>query len=167
MKKKSTQYLIEGAVIAAVYAAITYVAASLGWAYGPVQFRFSEALTVLAAFTPAAIPGLTIGCFLGNLGSPYGWVDIIFGTLASFLAASTGYYLRKINIKGIPFLVLLMPVLFNGIIIGLEVTPFIPNSSWLTAYLIGAGWIALGEFAMCFGLGSLLHTALIKTKIFK
>lgn len=85
MNRNKLNYLVQGAVIAALYAALTYVAGAVGLAYGNVQFRFSEALTVLAAFTPAAIPGLTIGCFLGNLGSPYGMVDIICGTAATLL----------------------------------------------------------------------------------
>ena len=87
MKNKKVYSLVSGAVIAALYAALTYVASSVGLAYGAVQFRFSEALTVLAALTPAAIPGLTIGCFLANLGSPYGIVDIVCGTLATLVAA--------------------------------------------------------------------------------
>ena len=69
MKKKSTHFLVEGAIIAGIYAALTYVAATIGLAYGPLQFRFSEALTVLAAFTPAAIPGLTTGFSLACYGA--------------------------------------------------------------------------------------------------
>ena len=68
-KKKDVNSLVCGAVIAALYAALTYAASAVNLAYGAVQFRFSEALTVLAAYTPAAIPGLTIGCILANLGS--------------------------------------------------------------------------------------------------
>ena len=66
-RKKASVYITQAAVIAALYAALTYLASVFGIAYGNVQFRFSEALTVLAVFTPAAIPGLTIGCFIGNL----------------------------------------------------------------------------------------------------
>ena len=113
MNHKKTLFLVQGAVIAALYAALTYAAGLAGLAYGNVQFRFSEALTVLAAFTPAAIPGLTVGCLLGNLGSPYGAADIICGTLATLLAALCSYGTRKIRIKGIPFVSLIFPVLFN------------------------------------------------------
>ena len=73
---KKTVYVVKAAVIAAIYAGLTYFAAMLNVAYMGVQFRFSEALTILAAFSPAAIPGLTIGCFLGNITSPYGIVDV-------------------------------------------------------------------------------------------
>ena len=83
-KKKDVNFLVCGAVIAALYAALTYAASAVNLAYGAVQFRFSEALTVLAAYTPAAIPGLTIGCILANLGSPYGITDIICGSAATF-----------------------------------------------------------------------------------
>ena len=69
---KKVRFLALGAVIAALYAVLTYVAAAVNLAYGPVQFRFSEALTVLPVFTPAAIPGLTLGCVIANLGSPLG-----------------------------------------------------------------------------------------------
>ena len=97
MQNKNVKFLVQGAVIAAMYAALTYLASAVNLAYGGVQFRFSEALTVLAAFTPAAIPGLTIGCFLGNLGSPYGMLDILCGTLATLLAALCAYAARKIT----------------------------------------------------------------------
>ncbi len=69
---KKVRFLALSAVIAALYAVLTYVAAALNLAYGAVQFRFSEALTVLPVFTPAAIPGLTVGCLIANLGSPLG-----------------------------------------------------------------------------------------------
>ena len=69
-KKLSVRFLTESAVIAALYAAATYLSAAFSLAYGPVQFRLSEALTVLSTLTPAAIPGLTIGCIIGNISSP-------------------------------------------------------------------------------------------------
>ena len=87
MPNKLTRRMVEGAMIAALYVALTYFSRLLGLADGAVQFRLSELLTVLPAFTPAAIPGLTIGCLIANLGSPYGIADIISGTLATFLAA--------------------------------------------------------------------------------
>ena len=80
MKKqtRSTVFLAQGAMIAAIYTVLTLLAATMNLAYGPVQFRFSEALTILPLFTPAAIPGLTIGCLLSNLFSGYGAADMIF-----------------------------------------------------------------------------------------
>ena len=93
--KKSTLFLTRAAIIAALYAALTYAASVVGLAYGPIQFRFSEALTVLACFTPAAVPGLTVGCFLGNLGSSLGPIDWVVGTAATLLAALCTYFTRK------------------------------------------------------------------------
>ena len=98
MNNKKTMFIVKSAIIGAIYAGLTYFAAVLNVAYGGIQFRFSEALTILAAFSPAAIPGLTIGCFLGNITSPYGIVDIICGTLATFIAAILSYKTRNISL---------------------------------------------------------------------
>ena len=69
MKKGTLLYLAQAGMIAAIYAALTYLAMALNLAYGSIQFRFSEALTILPIFTPAAVPGLAIGCLIGNLAS--------------------------------------------------------------------------------------------------
>ncbi|MDR0314732.1 MAG: QueT transporter family protein, partial [Oscillospiraceae bacterium] len=69
--KEKSLYVATSGIIAAIYAALTYLSGAFGLSYGPIQFRVSEALTILPALTSAAIPGLAIGCFLGNLGSPY------------------------------------------------------------------------------------------------
>ena len=82
MKKGTLPYLAQAGMIAAIYAALTYLAMAFNLAYGSIQFRFSEALTILPVFTPAAVPGLAIGCLIGNLASPYP-LDLIFGTAAS------------------------------------------------------------------------------------
>ena len=121
---KSIRYLVQAAVIAAIYAVLTLLASSLNLAYGPVQFRISEFLTVLPMFTPAAIPGLTLGCFLANLASPFGPVDWIFGSVATLLAAVVSYLLRNVRIKDIPFLVPMAPVLFNALVVGVELACF-------------------------------------------
>ena len=89
-KKLSVRFLTESAVIAALYAAATYLSAAFSLAYGPVQFRLSEALTVLSPLTAAAIPGLTIGCIIGNISSPMGIWDVLFGSAATLLGAVTG-----------------------------------------------------------------------------
>ena len=70
MKKGNLSYLAQAGMIAAIYAALTYLAMVFNLAYGSIQFRFSEALTILPIFTPAAVPGLAIGCLIGNLASP-------------------------------------------------------------------------------------------------
>ncbi len=166
---KRVRLLAQGAVIAALYAVLTYAAAAVNLAYGPVQFRFSEALTVLPVFTPAAIPGLTLGCFLANLGSPLGIVDWIFGTSATLLAAIGTRAARRVEIKGLPLLAPLPPVLANTVIVGLEVSCLSEagafawsNFSW-AAFGAGALSVGLGELAVCYVLGLPLLIALKKT----
>ena len=127
MNKRKTDFVVKSAVIAAIYAGLTYFAAILNVAYGGIQFRFSEALTILAVFSPASIPGLTIGCFLGNITSPYGLVDIVCGTLATLIAAVLSYKTRNIKFKDLPLLSALFPVISNAIIVGLEITLFMPE----------------------------------------
>ncbi len=167
MNNKKVYSLVSGALIAAVYAALTYFASVLGLAYGSVQFRFSEALTVLAALTPSAIPGLTIGCFLGNLGSPYGMVDIVCGTLATLVAAVLSYLTRNVKFKGISVLSPVFPVITNAVIVGLEITFFLPEGFSFYGFLIQAMWVGLGELVICYGVGIPLLIAIQKTEIKK
>ena len=126
-KNKNTTFLVTGGLIAALYTVATYISASMGLAYGGIQFRISEALNILPVFTPAAIPGLIVGCLLGNLGSPFGIIDILLGTLATALSAICAYYTRKITCFSLPLLSLFFPVLFNAVIIGAEVAFFLPE----------------------------------------
>lgn len=165
--KKKTIFVVESAVIAALYAGLTYAASILNLAYGPIQFRFSEALTILATISPAAIPGLTIGCFLGNITSPYGIIDIVCGTMATFIAAILSYTTRKITFKNIPWLSPIFPVLTNAVIIGIEITIFMPEGFKLQAFLINALQIAIGQFIMCYGLGLPLYNFIKKTKLYQ
>ena len=88
-----SRYLVHGAVIAAVYTALTLLLMPLS--YGVMQVRVSEALTVLPALTPAAIPGLFVGCFVSNMLGPNGMIDMILGSGATLLAAIASYKLRK------------------------------------------------------------------------
>ncbi len=92
---RKTVHLVESALIAALYVALTWLTAQLGLASGVIQFRLSEALCILAVFTPAAIPGLTVGCLLANLLTGCIPVDILFGALATFLGALVGYLTRR------------------------------------------------------------------------
>lgn len=162
-KKRNTVYAVQGALIAASYAALTYAVAPLSFV--PTQFRISEALTILPVFTPAAIPGLTIGCIIANLSSPYP-LDMIFGTLATVLAAVMTRWTRKIKLKGIPLLSFIFPTIFNGLIVGTEITLFTPGQSGFVAFLISAAGVALGEAVVCYTLGTLLYSGLRRTKIF-
>lgn len=164
-------YLTQGAIIAAIYTVLTLIAAALNLAYGPVQFRFSEALTILPIFTPAAIPGLALGCLLSNFGSGYGVADMVFGTIATLLAAISTRMVRSIRFKGVPIFAALPPVLFNGIIVGLEITILSPGGFVWPAFWGAALSIGLGELVVCVLLGLPLASALERTgavsKIFK
>ncbi|MCH5190123.1 MAG: QueT transporter family protein [Oscillospiraceae bacterium] len=162
---QKTLFVVKSAVIAALYAALTAVSSIFGLAYGPIQFRVSEALCVLCAFTPAAIPGLTIGCLISNLSSPYGAVDIIVGTLATLLAALLGYFVRKVQFKGVPLLTLLMPAVFNGILVGAEIVYLAPEGFQWQAFLISGLEVAIGEIAVCYTLGVMLCKAIQKSKL--
>jgi len=167
MKNSRTIFLVTSALIAALYAGLTYLSALFGIAYGPVQFRISEALTILPVLTPAAIPGLTIGCLIGNLGSPYGIVDILCGTLATAIAAVFTRMCRRVRFKSIPFLSPLAPVIFNALIVGAEITFFLPGGASFTGFLLSAGWVALGELVVCYALGLPLGIALERKNVFK
>lgn len=142
-----------GAVIAALYAAITLLLQPIS--YGVFQFRISEVLTVLPFFTPAAIPGLFVGCILGNLASPLGPVDIICGSAATLLAAWMTY---KMPVK---WLAPLPPVICNGLIVGFELYFLIHEP-----LLLSIGLVAFGEAVVCFaggiplllGLGKVRHS---------
>lgn len=168
---RKTRLLAQGAMICALYTVLTYVAASLNLAYGPVQFRFSEALTVLPVFTPAAVPGLALGCFLSNLASPLGIVDWVFGTSATLLAAVGTRMLRDVKVKGMPVLAPLPPVLANAVIVGLEVACLSEagvfgwgNFSW-AAFGAGALSVGIGQLVVCYCLGLPLLIALDKAQV--
>lgn len=168
MKNKKLIHLAQGAMIAAIYAAATYLSAVFGIAYNAIQFRFSEVLTVLSLFTPAAIPGLTIGCIIGNLTSPFGVWDIIFGSIATFLAAITARGLRNVKIKGLPLLSIIMPAIFNAFIVGAEITLLMPSDSQsLAAFAVCALEVGAGELAVCLAGGIPLYYSLNKANVFK
>lgn len=109
--KWSALFICQAALIAAVYVALTYVFAPIS--FGAIQFRIAEALTILPIFTPAAIPGLFVGCFVGNILGGAVLPDIIFGSIATLIGAVFTYLLRKKS----PFIAVLPPILSNTIII--------------------------------------------------
>ncbi|MBR5295083.1 MAG: QueT transporter family protein [Clostridia bacterium] len=112
MKNKKLMHLTLSAVIAALFAALTLLSSALGLAIGPFELRFSEALCILPVFTPAAIPGLFLGCILGNLLSGAVFLDVIFGSLATLIGALGTYFWR--NKKILPYL---PPILANTAIV--------------------------------------------------
>ena len=163
---KKVLFVAQAAIIAALYAALTYAQNMLlpGTTSMAVQFRLSEALTLLSVFTPAAIPGLTIGCVAANLMNvsvlP---LDMILGSLATLLAAIAMYLLRHVCVKKIPLLSALMPAVFNGIIIGLEIEIFFIDGPFnFVSFLIQAGCVFLGELAVCMTVGLLLVAVIQK-----
>jgi len=164
MKTQSqrTQYLVQGAMIAAIYMVLTLLAALANLAYGPVQFRFSEALTILPVFTPAAVPGLAVGCLLANIWSGYGAADMVFGTLATLLAAISTRMVRKIRVHGIPILAPLPPVLFNAVIVGLEIAVLSTEGFSWAGFWAAALSVGAGELVICYGLGLPLAAGLQK-----
>lgn len=164
---KRTHRMVFSGIVAAMYVALTLAQEFIlpGSASMAVQFRFSEALTVLCLFTPAAIPGLTAGCLIANAVT-LGVIptDMLFGSLASFMAALAMYKLRGVCIKGLPVLSTLMPAVFNGIIIGAEIEVFFIEGPFnFVSFLTQAGLVALGEAVVCLTLGLLLFKT-IKNK---
>lgn len=166
-RKNHISNMILGALIAAAYAGLTYLSNAFGLAYGPIQLRVSEVLTLLPIFTPAAIPGLTVGCFIANIGS-FNWVDMIFGTLATLTAAILTYLLRNITFKKLPILSMLSPVVINALIIGLEIAVFfLPQDFSVWGFVISALQVGVGEIIVCFVLGIPFYLAIKKYKIFE
>ncbi|MEZ3488264.1 MAG: QueT transporter family protein [Lachnospiraceae bacterium] len=111
MKKSNTAYLSQAAMIAAIYVVLTYVFAP--FSFGEIQVRIAEALTILPVFTPAAVPGLFIGCLIGNILGGAVLPDIIFGSIATLIGAFCTYQLRNHP----PILAPLPPILANTVIV--------------------------------------------------
>ena len=150
---RKTVYLTQAALIAAIYTVLTMIAAGFDLASGAVQVRFSEALTILPYFTPAAIPGLTIGCLLSNILTGCPLPDIIFGTLATLLGALGSYALRNNR-----FLCALPPILSNMLIIPFVLTYAYHIPGGIPLFMLTVG---LGELISCMGLGQLLLQTLL------
>ena len=163
-KKKSTLFLTQAAVIAALYVALTYISNSLGLAYNAIQFRLSEILTVLPVFTPAAIPGLTLGCLMANISSPFGLIDIICGTFATLAAAVISYAARNVTIKKMPFISVLAPVVCNAVIIGLEIWYLEGRTAEI--FFVSALQVGAGEAVMCILAGLPFIRAVKRTRLF-
>ena len=155
--KKKILTIVYGAVIAALYVALTNLQNLLlpGSATWAIQFRVSEALCVLALFSPAAVWGLTVGCFLFNINYAAALpLDILVGSLATFLATGGMYLTRNWKIAGYPLLAMLMPALWNGLLVGWELTVYIGGGFWLNAF-----YVALGELGVLLILGTALYYA--------
>ena len=154
----NTKKLTLAAMIAAIYTVLTLVLAPIS--YSAVQVRLSEALTLLPVLFPEAIPGVTIGCLLANLLGGSTLPDIIFGTLATFLAAVCTYALRKKY-----WLAASMPVIFNGVIVGAVIYFTASDGSFPLPLCMLS--VAVGESIACYLAGTLLIQVLKRTPLVK
>ena len=152
MKSKKLVFICQAAVIAALYVVLTYVFSA--FASGVIQVRVSEALTILPAFTPAAIPGLVIGCLLSNTLTGCVLLDIIFGSVATLIGALGSYALRRHK-----WLVPIPPIVSNMIIV-----PFVLRYAYgaTDAFPFMIATVGAGEIISCYLLGMLLYGALKK-----
>jgi uncharacterized membrane protein len=159
MRKISVLFITQAAVIAAMYVVLTFVSNSMGLASGEIQIRLSEMLCILPVFTPAAIPGLFLGCLLSNLLIGATVIDIVFGSLATLIAASLSYQLRN---HKYPLLVTVPPVVVNMIIV-----PFVLKYSYGVPLPIPVmmATVGLGQVISCMVLGSVLYFALDKRRV--
>ena len=159
MRKISVLFVTQAAVIAAMYVVLTFVSSSMGLASGEIQIRLSEMLVILPAFTPAAIPGLVLGCLLSNLLTGCTVIDIVFGSLATLVAAILSYQLRN---HKYPLLVTVPPVVANMIVV-----PFILKFSYGVPLPIPVmmATVGIGEVISCVVLGSVLYFALDKRRV--
>jgi len=161
MSKFKTDYLVKSAMIAALYVAVTFVFQPIS--YGQIQFRISEILVLFAFIDSKYWVGLTIGCAIANFFGPFGPMDVIFGTSATFLALMFIIKIRKIlgsSIKSL-FISSFGPVIFNGVIIGIELNyllglPLIPSMIY----------VALGEFVVVSIVGVFVFSKLLHNKRF-
>ena len=151
-------HLTHAAIIAALYAVLTHLQNLLipNSASFAIQCRISEALCVLAFFTPAAIPGLTVGCLVFNItfaaALPLDW---ILGSLATLTAAAAMWKMRNVKLLSYPLPGMLMPALTNAILVGWELNVYIGGGFWINAL-----YVALGELIVMLPLGSLLYYAM-------
>lgn len=156
---KLVYHMTYGAAIAAIYTVLTVTFAPIS--FGPVQFRVSEALTILPFFTPAAVPGVFLGCLISNMLCGVAALDVVFGSLATLIGAIGSYMLRKHK-----FLVCIPPILANTLII-----------PWVLRYAYGSEdlipfmmlTVGIGEVLAVGGLGNLLLLTLerYRSQIFR
>ena len=192
--RNKTRKIVFAALIAAIYAALTIILAPIS--YGLLQIRISEVFTVLPFFSAFPIWGLFVGCMVSNFFSPFGIIDMIFGSLATLFAATITYYIGKSNIPYKKYLAPLPAVIVNAIIVAFLINcitvtnpveirvalhKIISSPKELSSLLNftinfninkvafwgSALWVALGEFIACYFLGLPLLIAIEKNKILK
>ena len=152
---KKVLFVVHAATIAALYVVLTLLANVLGLANFAIQIRFSEALTILPFFTPAAIPGLTVGCILSNLLTGCLPLDVLFGSLATLLGAMGTYYLRRFS----KWLAPLCPIAANTLIVPFVLAYVYRFEGSIPYFMITVG---IGEIISCGVLGMILLNVLTK-----
>ena len=156
---KKTRNITHAAILGAMYFALTHLQNLLlpGSATWVIQCRAAEALCVLALFTPAAVPGLTLGCLLFNLSFAGALpLDFAVGAFATFLACGSMRLLRRV-----PALALAMPAVFNAVLVGWELTLFLGETTFtMAAFWLNAAYVAAGELIVLYTLGWLLYRVL-------
>lgn len=166
--KINTRNLITAAVVGALYAVLTMVLAPIS--YGALQFRVSEVLCILPFFMPFTAWGLFVGCIVANLMSTAGVLDVVFGSLATLITClCIAWCGKKGNTLKARLLACLMPVVWNGLIVGATLTIALAGLNPLThfdAFLVFAGEVALGELGVMYLIGLPLMTYLPKQRFF-
>lgn len=163
--------MVTCAMIAAIYAAVSLALAPIS--FGMVQIRVSEAMTLLPIFDPVTILGVTLGCLVTNLvgfmtgANILGWLDILFGTGATLIAAVLTWLLRNIRFKGLPLLAAIPPVLVNMCVIGMELCYLMVGEFNWQIFCLNAIGVGLGQLLSCFALGMPLVWFLQKTGLHK
>ena len=159
--QQHTRHLAHAAIIAALYAVLTHLQNILlpGSATWAIQMRLSEALCVLAFFTPAAAVGLSVGCLIFNLTFAAALpLDFLVGTLATYLAAKAMWLTR--NVGKFPLLGLLMPAIANGVLVGWELSVYIGGG-----FRMNAVYVFIGEAAVLLTVGTALYWAMKKRSL--
>lgn len=161
MRKNRVRFMTQAAMIAAIYVVLTIFISAFNLASGAIQIRISEALTILPAFTPAAIPGLFIGCLISNLITGAMLPDIIFGSLATLIGAIGSYFCRKWK-----WAVPISPILSNTLIIPFVLAYVYHIPGGVLYFMLTVG---IGQIISCQLLGMLLYNVLCKYRnvIFK
>ena len=157
LQNKKISKLVFSAVIAAIYTVLTLLFAPIS--YGQIQVRVSESLTLLPFLSSYSIWGVFLGCIISNLIGGNGIIDVVFGSLATLIAAILTYYIGKSNLKFKKYLAPLPPIIINAVVIG-----FILNYTLKLPLLLSIIWIGLGEAISCYVLGLILISIIEKNK---
>ena len=168
---KKTRFITHAAILGAMYFALTHMQNLLlpGSANFAIQFRLSEALCVLAFFTPAAVPGLTVGCLLFNLSYAGALpLDFFVGSAATLGACACMRLTRHLRLRELPLLGLLMPALWNALLVGWELTVYLGDTGFTAAaFWLNALYVAIGEAAVLLTLGTLLYRAIARNRFLR